>query len=184
MSDQDSRRTVPSLRDLTADELLDIRSILPDRAYNFAEPPDPQIEVSLSDYLANARFPFALADAGDKWGVNAISMDNFGRLFNPGQIGWPGYLSAISTAKLIAFCLQIAESTRESLPELHGISCPTAEDVMNQLADLARTSHALQALSPWKQFFVCTKNPVIRRAVNNAIMNRWGVSQTNGSEFD
>ncbi len=177
MNDQDRRTNVPGLRDLTADELLDIRSILPEHTYNFAEPPDPQVEVSLSDYLANARFPFAFADAGDKWEVSVISMDNFARLFSAAQMGRPGYLSVISTAKLIAFCLQIAESTRESLPELRGILSPTAEDVMDQLLDLARKFDALEALSPWKQFFVCAKNPVIRRALNNAIMNRWGIRQ-------
>jgi hypothetical protein len=165
----------PGLRDLGADELLDIRAVLLNYPYNFAEPPKPDIDIQLVDYFANARFPFARADACDKWQVACISMEFFERLLDRRPLAEPGYLSALTTAKLIAYCLQIVEATSESLPELRGLSALTGEDIIAQIAELSQSTDAIGDISPWRQFFLCVKNPVIRRAVNNAVINRWGL---------
>jgi hypothetical protein len=174
---------VAASRDLTADELLEIQAISLNYPYNFAEPPNPEIHLALVGFIANERFPFARADAFDKWEVQTVSAEALEHFLESNRVVEPGYLSALTTAKLIAFCLQIVEATNEALPELKGIAKPVGEDLMELMAELcSKTDEAGGLASPWKKFFLCTKNPVIRRGVNNAMINRWGV-QAPGDSF-
>lgn len=97
------------------------------------------------------------------------------RFIEARQISAPGYLSAVTVAKLIAYCLQIAESTSESMPTLRGVSEFDGEDLLSQIAQLQKTEMVgVEELSPWNHFLIAVKHPVVRWAVNNAVMNRWG----------
>lgn len=163
------------LRDVSADEIVRIKSVRLNYPYNFAEPPYPEIRWDLADILAHARFPMAVADACDKWECPSFTLDNFFRFIEAKRVSTPGYLSAITTAKLIAYCLQIVESTGESLKTLRGVSAFDGQDLLYQIAQLQKNEMAgVEELSPWNHFLIAVKHPVVRWAVNNAVMNRWG----------
>jgi hypothetical protein len=172
---EDDDLQISTLRDITAEEILRIKSVQLNYPYNFAEPPYPEIRWDLVDIVGHARFPMAKADACDKWECPNLTLDNFFRFIEARQISAPGYLSAVTAAKLIAYCLQIAESTSESMPTLRGVSDFDGEDLLSQIAQLQKTEMVgVEELSPWNHFLIAVKHPVVRWAVNNAVMNRWG----------
>ena len=125
-----------TLRDITAEEILRIKKIRLNYPYNFAEPPYPEIRWDLAEIIAHARFPMAMADACDKWECPDFTLDSFFRFVEPGRISEPGYLSAVTTAKLIAYCLQIAESTGESMQSVCGVSGFDGQDLLFQIMKL------------------------------------------------
>ena len=163
---------LPRFRHLSADEILDIRAVSLNFPYNFAQPPRPPIQWSLCDLIDHSRFPMARADACDKWGLKYFSLESFVRLINSSQIAHPGYLSSMTVAKLVAYCLQIAESTGESMEALTGRARYHGEQLIEQIFGLARANR-LETL-PWRQFVTSTRHPTVRWAINNAVMNRWG----------
>jgi hypothetical protein len=58
-------------------------------------------------------------------------------------------LSAVTTAKLIAYCLQIAESTGESMAAVRGVSGFDGQDLLFQIAKLKETEMTgAEELSP------------------------------------
>jgi hypothetical protein len=102
-------------------------------------------------------------------------LDSFLRFIEPGRISKPGCLSAVTTAKLIAYCLQIAESTGESMQPVCGMSGFDGQDLLFQIAKLQETEMAgAGVLSPWDHFLIAARHPAVRWAVNNAVTNRWG----------
>jgi hypothetical protein len=165
---------MPHLRDLSSDLVLSIRAVYLNFPYNFAQPPTEDFVWTLLDLLEHARFPTAALDVADKWDISSFSLDNFTTLIDPDRITEPGYLSTLSLAKLISYCLQIVESTAESMPTLAGVDAFTSEDLFSQIQLLANKLPLEPALSPWRQFWIATRQPTVRWAVNNAVMNRWG----------
>jgi len=163
---------LPRCRHLSADEILDIRAVSLNFPYNFAQPPQPPIRWSLCDLIDHSRFPMAKGDVCDKWGLKYFSLESFVRLIDSRQIAHPGYLSPMTVAKLIAYCLQIAESTAESMEALTGRARYHGEQLIEQIFGLARDNR-LETL-PWQQFVTSTRHPTVRWAINNAVMNRWG----------
>lgn len=163
---------LPRFRHLSADEILDIRAVSLNFPYNFAQPPQPPIRWSLCDLIDHSRFPMAIADPCDKWGLKYFSLESFVRLIDSSQIAHPGYLSPMTVAKLVAYCLQIAESTAESMEALTGRPRYHGEQLIEQIFGLAR-DNGLETL-PWQQFVISTRHPTVRWAINNAVMNRWG----------
>ena len=167
-----------TLRDITGEEILRIKRIWLNYPYNFAEPPYPEICWGLAEIIDHARFPMAMTDACDKWECQNFALESFSRFIEPERISEPGYLSAVTTAKLIAYCLQIVESTGESIQTLRGVSKFDGQDLLFQIAKLQETEMAgAEELSPWNHFLIAVRNPVVRWAVNNAVMNRWGTQE-------
>ncbi|MBV9492023.1 MAG: hypothetical protein JO069_20200 [Verrucomicrobia bacterium] len=175
MSRVKNRVGLPRLRTLSADELIEISRMPLNFDYNFAEPPAPAIRWGLAELLDHARFPMARTDACDKWGCPCLSLDNYFRFISERTIAEPGSLSAVTVAKVIAYCLEIVEATAEAIradgrgPDL------TGEGLVEEIGRL-RDLYAgqLKDLSPWWQFHVGVRHPVVRYAINNALMNRWG----------
>jgi hypothetical protein len=163
---------LPRFRHLSADEILDIRAEPLNFPYNFAQPPQPAICWSLCDLIDHARFPMANADACDKWGLKYFSIESFVQLIDSSQVAQPGFLSPITIAKLIAYCLQIVESVAESMEALTGRATFNGEQLVEQIFRLAQ-NHSIE-ISPWQQFVTGTRHPTVRWAINNALMNRWG----------
>jgi hypothetical protein len=163
---------LPRFRHLSADEILDIRAVSLNFPYNFAQPPQPKIRWSLCDLIDHSRFPMAKADACDKWGLKYFSLENFVRLIDLSQIAHPGYLSPMTVAKLVAYSLQIVESTAESMEALTGHVTYDGEQLVEQIFGLAGDNQL--ETSPWQQFVTSTRHPTVRWAINNAVMNRWG----------
>jgi hypothetical protein len=167
----------PRLRSLSAEEILAVREVVLQYPYNFAQPPRAQIRWELSDLIHHARYPMARADACDKWGCKFFTIENFPRFLDEASLSEPGYLSPMTIAKLIAYCLNIVESMAEGIPDLTGRTEFNGEDLIDgidTLAEQADLNEAVRTVSPWRQFMIAVRHPVVRWAVNNAVMNRWG----------
>ena len=175
MSELARRAEVARFRELSGDELIEISRISLNFPYNFAEPPAPRIWWGLADLLAHARFPLSRTDACDKWQCRCLSIDNYSRFICERTIAEPGGLSALTVAKVIAYCLEIAEATAEAMVQSGRESNLSGEVLLQEvgrLRDLYRP--ALAELSPWRHFYISVRHPVVRYGINNALMNRWG----------
>jgi hypothetical protein len=87
----------------------------------------------------------------------------------------PRFLSALTVGKLVCYCLLVAESTSESFHTVtEGVEL-RADTLLERIRLNAEyLSLGIEEHSPWHQFFVAVRHPVVRWAVNNALMNRWG----------
>ncbi|MBV9997711.1 MAG: hypothetical protein JO015_01230 [Verrucomicrobia bacterium] len=166
---------VARFRELSADELIEISRISLNFAYNFAEPPAPRIRWGLTDFLAHARFPLARTDACDKWRCRCLSIDNYSRFIAERTIAEPGGLSAVTVAKVIGYCLEIAEVTAEQMVR-SGRQTDLSGDVLLEEITRLRSLYRkkLGELSPWLHFYISVRHPVVRHGINNAMINRWG----------
>jgi hypothetical protein len=172
---------------LSADEVLALRELKLNYPYNFAEPPYPKVHWQLFELIDHASFPLAKADACDKWNCRELSPDNFFQIIDRKRLAEPGFLSALTIGKLVCYCLLIAESTSESFHSVaEGIEL-RADTLLDRIQlNAEHLSPGIEEYSPWRQFFVAVRHPVVRWAVNNAFMNRWGAKlypvATNDSE--
>ena len=151
-----------------------IREVRLNYPYNFAQPPSPEIRWSLADLIDHARFPMSRLDPCDKWAIQDFSLENFLRVLDAKRIGEPGYLAPVTVAKVIAYGLQIAESTTETMNVAGVRQTWTGENIVAQIRALADAALIDDDLSPWRHFWLATRHPTVRWAINNALMNRWG----------
>jgi hypothetical protein len=165
-------------RALSADEILALRELRLNYPYNFAEPPYPRIYWQLFELIDHAQFPVAKTDACDKWKCKEISAENFFQVLDRDRLAEPGFLSALSIGKLVCYCLLVAESTSESFHAVaEGVEL-RADTLLERIQlNADHLSPGIEEYSPWRQFFVAVRHPVVRWAVNNALMNRWGAKQ-------
>ena len=56
---------------------------------------------------------------------------------------------------------------------------PDAQDVVNSLAARAKAAKPGSSLDHSQQFADAVRNPVVEAGVNNAAVNRWGLSDKN-----
>ena len=163
---------------LYPEEALSIQAISFNYSYNFAEPPYPKISWTLLDLVSHARFPMCRTDLCDKWNYREITAENFPLVVDPGRVSEPGFLSARTVAKVISYCLLVAESTAESLPALSGKTDFFADTIMAAIVDHRRESgSSLGENSPWAHFLIAARHPIVRWGINNALMNRWGTPE-------
>jgi hypothetical protein len=169
---------LPLPRELEPEEILTLNEISFNFPYNFAQPPVRTVTWSLADFLTQSRFPLARRDVFTKWGYEEFSLERFARTIDPDQIAVPGYLAAATVGKLIAYALLIAESTAESLAAFSAgpEESTTAEAITQQIVRLADEPNGLPPdLSPWNHFLLALRHPEVRSALNNAMINRWGL---------
>ena len=163
---------------LYPEEASTIQAISFNYSYNFAEPPYPKISWTLLDLVSHARFPMCRTDLCDKWNYREITAENFPLVVDPDRVSEPGFLSARTVAKVISYCLLIAESTVESLPALSGKTDFFADTIMDAIVDHGRDFRSsLGENSPWAQFLIAARHPIVRWGINNALMNRWGTKE-------
>lgn len=163
---------------LYPEEASTIQGIPLNYSYNFAEPPYPKISWTLLDLVSHARFPMSRTDLCDKWSYREITAENFPLVLDPERVSEPGYLSARTVAKVISYCLLIAESTAESLPALSAKTALFADTVLEAIVEHRRNfGSRLGENSPWAHFLIAARHPIVRWGVNNALMNRWGTRE-------
>ena len=163
---------------LYPEEASTIQAIPLNYGYNFAEPPYPKIAWTLLDLVSHARFPMSRTDLCDKWNYREITPENFPLVVDSDRISEPGFLSVRTVAKLISYCLLIAESTAESLPALTGNANVFADYIMAAIVNHGRDfGSVLGESSPWSHFLIAARHPIVRWGVNNALMNRWGTKE-------
>lgn len=180
---------------LDAEDLGSVRMIAGHARYPYDFGPEPHSKtlISLEDFIQSweERFPFAQADVLDKWKVSAFNAEVFAHYIDRAKLTVPGTFSATTTAKLIAYCLLIMEAEHEALQaawvESLRFSRPDAQDVVNSLAARARRVGPNKdgvELDHSVQFCEAISNPVIRAGVNNAAVNRWGLSEKNRKRIE
>ncbi len=178
---------LPAVRRSTAEELQVIRRVAlrTGHPYNFGPAPNPKTHTSLEEFIQSweSTHPFASADVVDKWNLESLNAETFDRFIDRANLAVPGYLSAVTTAKLIAYCLLIMEAEHEALQayRLRTLQFvrPDAQDVVNSLAARARAAKPGSSLDHSRQFADAVRNPVVEAGVNNAAVNRWGLSDKN-----
>jgi hypothetical protein len=162
-------------RALSADEILALRELRLNYPYNFAEPPYPEIRWELFELIDHARFPVARMDTCDKWNCREITPENFSQVLDQKRLAEPGFASALTIGKLICYCLLVAESTSESFHAVaEGVDLRADTLLARIQLNAEHLSSGIEEYSPWRQFFVAVRHPIVRWAVNNALMNRWG----------
>jgi len=136
-------------------------------------------------------FPFAQADVLDKWKVNSLNAEAFDHYIDRTKLTVPGTLSAMTTAKLIVYCLLIMEAEHQALQAAWVRALqfvrPDGQDVVNSLAARAREADPKKegtALDHGVQFSEAVRNPVVQVGVNNAAVNRWGLSEMNRKKIE
>ena len=178
---------LPTVRSSTAEELQVIRRIAlrTQHPYNFGPAPNPKTHTSLEEFIQSweSTHPFASADVVDKWNLESLNAETFDRFIDRAKLSVPGYLSAVTTAKVIAYCLLIMEAEHEAL-QAYWLTIlqfvrPDAQDVVNSLAARARAARPESNLDHSRQFADAVRNPVVEAGVNNAAVNRWGLSDKN-----
>jgi hypothetical protein len=163
---------------LYPEEASTIQEISLNYGYNFAEPPYPKISWTLLDLVSHARFPMCRTDLCDKWKYREITAENFPLVVDSATVSEPAILSTRTVAKVISYCLLIAESTAESLPTLSGKTDFFADDILDAIVERRRDfGSSLGENSPWAHFLIAARHPIVRWAVNNALMNRWGTKE-------
>src|ERR1700751_406199 len=123
---------------LYPEETSTIQEIPLNYGYNFAEPPYPKISWTLLDLISHDRFPMCRTDLCDKWNYREITAENFPLVLDPASVSEPAILSARTVAKVISYCLLIAESTAESLPALSGKTDFFADDILEAIIERRR----------------------------------------------
>ena len=96
-----------------------------------------------------------------------------------------------TTDELIIYCLLIMEAEHEALlatrVRTFEFVRPDAQDVVNALAARARETDPNKTgteLDHSVQFSEAIRNPIVRAGVNNAAVNRWGLSEENRKKIE
>lgn len=186
---------VVKVRRLNTEDLASIRIIAREarHPYDFGPAIETSSRTSLEEFLEcwEETFPFAQADLLDKWQVNTLNAEAFNHYIDRAKLSVPGILSAATTAKLIVYCLWIMEAEHQALQAtwirtLEFVR-PDAQDAVNSLAARAREVDPNKAgteLDHSVQFSEAMRNPIVRAAVNNAAVNRWGLSEENRKKVE
>jgi hypothetical protein len=174
---------LPRLTAVTDEQLTDINRLHIDFPYNFGPPPGPATKTTLSQMLRDyeKEFPYAPRDLVDKLKLDSFSAESFDRHIDRNLLTTPGYLSAVTVAKLIHYCLLILESEAEMITWARidqGVrGMPDAHDIANAVAHKVNRYQRPQKIHQYDyvgQFLAAVKHPIVARAVSNAAINRWG----------
>jgi hypothetical protein len=183
------KRSLPKLTTVTDEQVTEINRIHFSFPYNFASPPRPGTKTALAEFIRDyeKEFPYALRDLVDKLKLDSFSAESFDHHIDRNLLATPGHLSAVTVAKLIHYCLLILESEAEiiaweridfgipRMPDAHEIARVVAAKV-NRYENRTK----IPEYDHVGQFLSAVKHPVIGRAVSNAAINRWGLSERIG----
>ena len=178
---------------LNAEDLASIRMIARQARHPYDFVLDSKTDTSLEEFMESweETFPFAQADVLDKWKVNSLNAEAFDHYIDRAKLTVPGTLSAATTAKLIVYCLLIMEAEHQALQAAWVRALqfvrPDAQDVVNSLAARAREADPKSEgtdLDLSVQFSEAVRNPIVKAGVNNAAVNRWGLSEKNRKKIE
>ena len=184
---------IPAVRQLTSPELDAINRIRFSYPYNFT-PLAPRLfdgtieRWSLSKFLDEQEFPFARLDIVDRLGIESFEMSRFYANVDIERIHIPGELSAVTTAKVIAYLLDIVECEFnyrfelwcEDPPRILSVSQLAGDSLIRSIRTQAKAWEKAKAndeLNLYNHFVYAERNPVIGQAVQNAAINRWSSSK-------
>jgi hypothetical protein len=181
----------PPVRKLSEEELDSIGRIRLGYAYNFA-PVMPVLfsgsagaeRWSLAKFMDEAQFPFATFDIIDRLGIGSFDIGNFYANINLERIHLPAELSALTTAKAIAYLLDIVAcelSASFERGQLRSVSALGGDALIRSIRAQGlewRRGGTKDEINLYYHFVCAERHPVIGRAVHNAAINRWGAART------
>jgi hypothetical protein len=179
----DRRQSLPKLTAVTDQQLTEINRIHFSFPYNFAPAPRPETKTTLAEFVRDyeREFPYAIQDLVDKLKLESFSAESFDYHIDRSLLATPGYLSAVTVAKLIHYCLLILESEAEMIAwgriDLGAPGMPDARDIAHAMAAKVNRYQDRIKIPEYDhvgQFLSAVIHPIIGRAVSNAAINRWG----------
>jgi hypothetical protein len=179
----DRRQSLPKLTAVTDQQLTEINRIHFSFPYNFAPAPRPETKITLAEFVRDyeREFPYAIQDLVDKLKLESFSAESFDYHIDRSLLATPGYLSAVTVAKLIHYCLLILESEAEMIAwgriDLGAPGMPDARDIAHAMAAKVNRYQDRIKIPEYDhvgQFLSAVIHPIIGRAVSNAAINRWG----------
>ncbi|MBV9106892.1 MAG: hypothetical protein JO066_06775 [Verrucomicrobia bacterium] len=185
----DRKQFLPRLTAVTDEQLAEINRIHFSFPYNFGPTPDPRTKTTLAEHIRDCEkeFPYAIQDLVDKLKLHSFSAESFDHHIDRNLLATPGYLSAVTVAKLIHYCLLILESEAEMITwtriERGVPGAPDAHDIANAMAakvNRYKDPNRIPEYDHLGQFLSAVKHPIIGRAVYHAAANRWGLSEQCG----
>jgi hypothetical protein len=174
---------LPKLTAVTDQQLTEINRIHFSFPYNFAPAPRPETKTTLAEFVRDyeREFPYAIQDLVDKLKLESFSAESFDYHIDRSLLATPGYLSAVTVAKLIHYCLLILESEAEMIAwgriDLGAPGMPDARDIAHAMAAKVNRYQDRIKIPEYDhvgQFLSAVIHPIIGRAVSNAAINRWG----------
>jgi hypothetical protein len=177
------KQSLPKLIAVTAEQVTEINRIHFKYSYNFGPPPKPETKATLAEFIRDqeSKYPYAVLDLIDKLKLDSFGAESFDRHLDRILLATPGYLSAVTVAKLIQFCLLILESEAEMVTGQRtgkGVTTmPDVQDIANAIATKAnqyKDDDKIPAYDHVAQFLAAVKHPVVGKGVSNAAINRWG----------
>jgi len=184
-----SKRSLPNLTAVTGEQVTAINRIHFSFPYNFGPTPNPGTKTTLAEFVRDyeSEYPYAIQDLVDKLKLESFSAESFDHHIDRNLLATAGHLSAVTVAKLIHYCLLILDSEAEMITWARidrGMSgTPSACDIAGAVAakvNRYENCHEIPEYDHIGQFLAALKHPIVGRAVSNAAINRWGVSERHG----
>ena len=181
-----SKRSLPKLTTVNDEQLIEISRLHFSFPYNFGPAPGPGSKTTLAEFIRDCEkeYPYAGQDLIDKLKLDFFSVESFDHHIDRALLATPGHLSAVTVAKLTHYCLLILESEAEMITWARidrGVpGSPDAHDIANAVATKVNryeTSQQIPEYDHLGQFLIAVKHPIVGRAVWNAAINRWGLSE-------
>jgi hypothetical protein len=183
------KRLLPKLTLVTDEQVTEINRLHFAFPYNFAPAPRPETKTTLAEFVRDceSEYPYASQDLVDKLKLESLSAESFDHHIDRNLLATPGHLSVVTVAKLIHYCLLILESEAEMISGgrigLGPVRMPDAHDIARAVAaKVNRYEHRakIPEYDHLGQFLSAVNHPIVGRAVSNAAINRWGLSEPVG----
>ena len=183
------KRSLPKLTAVTTEQATEINRIHFNYPYNFSPAPNPETKTTLAEFIRDqeAEYPYAALDLIDKLELDSFGAESFNLHIDRNLLATPGYLSAVTVAKMIQYCLLILESEAELIMwqriDRGLTSMPDAQDIANAIATKVnqyKDHDRIPEYDHMTQLLAAVKHPTVGKGVSNAAINRWGISEPGG----
>ena len=183
------KRSLPKLTAVTTEQATEISRIHFNYPYNFSPAPNPETKTTLAEFIRDqeAEYPYAALDLIDKLELDSFGAESFDLHIDRNLLATPGYLSAVTVAKMIQYCLLILESEAELILwqriDRGVTSMPDAQDIANASAakvNQYKDRDNIPEYDHTTQLLAAVKHPIVGKGVSYAAINRWGMSEPGG----
>jgi hypothetical protein len=142
---------------------------------------------SLAKFLDRQSFPFASLDIIDRLDLDAFDIEGFYKHIDLERLHLPGQISAVTTAKVIKYCLEILacefnyklHSRYDGAVKRLKVTDLAADKLQREIRRQAKEwqeQKILDEINIYLHFVSAMRHPVVQQGVHNAAVNRFGLS--------